>query len=388
MIAAEPMQPVRQAARPGATLRVVRHTVAETAAAARFNERMRAAGAPTDFLLPDQPNRIPQPGQPEPLIAWTKYVVLDEDGEARGGFLLMTQPGWLDGSVIRVANYQAPLSEGIHDTRFGMVGAQMLRHMQREWPFAFAVGMGDPERPLPRLLKAAAWEVRAVPWLFRMVNPARVLRELRILRSSRALRIATQVAAGSGAAWLGAQALHARAWPARRRARSFTLDQAGGWGAWADDIWARTRQDVAFAVVRDRATLQCLYPSQEGAYLIYTLRDGSGVAAWAVCINTPMREHAHFGGLKVATVLDAGGRPSALPALISRVADALADAGADLLMTNQSDAPAVQAFRSAGFASGSSNYLFAASKRLSSAIAGRHDRIHLTRGDGDGRIHL
>ena len=382
------MQPARQRATPGAMLRVVRHTEAEMAAAARFNERMQAAGAPTDFLLPARPNSIPRPGHAEPLIAWIKFVVLDEDGEARGGFLLMTQPGWLDGNLIRVANYQSPLSEGIYDSRFGMVGAQMLRHVQREWPFAYVVGMSDPDRPLPRLLRAAAWDVRAVPWLFRMVRPGRVLRELPMLQGRRPLRVAARVGAGSGAAWLGAQALHARAWPARLRARSFTLDRVTGWGPWADDIWQRTRQEVVFAVVRDRATLQCLYPAEDGRYLIYTLRDRDRVVVYAVCVNTPMRGHAHFGNLKVATVLDAGGLPSAQPALISHVADALADDGADLLMTNQSHACVVQAFRAAGFVGGPSNYLFAASKRLSGAIGARHDRVHLTRGDGDGRIHL
>ncbi len=357
------------------------------AAVRAFNDRMRAGGAPTDFLLPDQPNGEPAALEPAP-VAWTKYVVVDDEGEVRGGFLLMTQPGWLSGEVRPVANYQAPLSEGIHDTRFGIVGLQMLRHVQRAWPLTFAVGMGGADRPLPRLLTAAAWDVQPVPWLFRMVRPRRVLRELRLLRERTPLRVAAKVAAGSGAASLAAAVVQARVWPGRLRARRTVLDRVRRWDAWADDLWARTRDDVAFAVVRDRRTLECLYPTEDARYLMYVLREGGAVVAWAVCLSTQMAGHAHFGDLRVATVLDVGGLPAALPALVSKVSDALEDDGADLLMTNQSRADVAAAFRDAGFLAGPSNYLFAASPALSRSVEARRDRVHVTRGDGDGRIHL
>ncbi len=391
MAVVEPMQPARQEPATAAArlvLRVVPQTATEMAAVARFNERMRSGGAPTDFLLPDQPNPQTDRGDSSVPITWTKYVVLDQDDEARGGFLLMTQPGWLDGRELPIANYQAPLSEGIIDPRFATVGLHMLRFMQRKWPLTFVVGMGSAERPLPRLLTAARWNVRPVPWLFRIVHAARVARELPLLRARPALRMAGGIAAATGAARVAAAALEARKWPARFAARGFTLDRVSDWHPAVDDLWNLTRDGVSFGVVRDRGTLACLYPPADGRYLIYMLRSGGDIAAWAVCLNTRMRQHAHFGDLQVATVLDQGGLPSALPALASRVSDALADEGADVVMTNQSHAIAVAAFKRAGFAAGPSNYLFAASKDLARAIEARRDAVHVTRGDGDGRIHL
>jgi hypothetical protein len=65
--------------------------------------------------------------------------------------------------------------------------------------------------------------------------------------------------------------------------------------------------------------------------------------------------------------------------------------GADLLVVDHSHADWVQTFRSAAFLSGPSNYLLAMTKRmieLQLAVPHGADHIHVTRGDGDGRIHL
>jgi hypothetical protein len=58
------------------------------------------------------------------------------------------------------------------------------------------------------------------------------------------------------------------------------------------------------------------------------------------------------------------------------------------VITNQSHALWIGAFRQAGFASARSNYLLAMSKPLAEATGAAADRIHVCRGDGDGRIHL
>src|SRR5678816_1661220 len=132
---------------------VVPFTEAEVPAALAFNARMLAGKAPT------------------------KFVAIDDGGHARGGFLLMQQPAVLNGQAVAVANYQAPVSEGILDSRHGMVGMHMLRCVLRQWPHSFVVGMGAADRPLPRLLAAAGWTVRPIPFLFKMVRPRRVFRD-------------------------------------------------------------------------------------------------------------------------------------------------------------------------------------------------------------------
>ena len=363
-------------------VRIVPYSAAESGAVRAFNDRMIAGRAPTDFVLPDRPNE-PDAGR-APAIRWTKYLAMDE-AEARGGFVVMEQPGWLNGQSVDVVNYQSPVSEGILDARHGMVGMHMLRFVQRQWPYAFVVGMGSADRPLPRLLAAAGWTLRPLPFLFRIVRARRVLRELPALQRRGWTRIGARIAAATGAGWIGSTLLHARGLVGP--GSTLRIERVSSWGEWTDTVWNRVREAQTFTVVRDRATLTCLYPLDDDRYTAYRFSNGSGVTGWAVCALADMRGHSHFGSLRVATVLDAMTPPADAPAAAARLSKELSS-WADLIVTNQSHAMWIGAFRAAGYAAAPSNYLLATSKRLTEAIGGGLDRIHVTRGDGDGRIHL
>jgi len=367
------------------SLHIVEYTTHEVDAVASFNARMRASGAATDFLLPDSPSNGHVPAD-EP-VKWTHYIALDASGEARGGFLLMEQRGWLNGQVVPIANYQAPLSEGIVDRRYGLVAMQMLKYVQR-LPYVFVVGMGDPARPLPRLLAAAGWSVQSVPFFFKIVQPARAFRELGPLQTSRWTRTLARLAAQSGAAWTAVRAFQARGAIAAREARDFRIDRVTSWDSWADEVWEEGRGMYAFAAVRDRESLARLYPLEDSRYLAYCLRQGERVVGWTVCLKTPMRDHRYFGNLTVATVLDGFAAGGAAVPLLARVVDEISP-DADVVVTNQTHSLWIDACRRCGFLAGPSNFLFAASKPLAEAIAsGGVDRIHVVRGDGDGRVHL
>jgi hypothetical protein len=64
----------------------------------------------------------------------------------------------------------------------------------------------------------------------------------------------------------------------------------------------------------------------------------------------------------------------------------------DLAVSNQNHVAWRQALGAAGFLGGPSNYLIATSKALAQTLAAAGDaellRVHLTRGDGDGRLQL
>jgi hypothetical protein len=63
----------------------------------------------------------------------------------------------------------------------------------------------------------------------------------------------------------------------------------------------------------------------------------------------------------------------------------------ELALTNQAHRNWIGAFRRSGFLTGPSNYLLATSPELSEFLdppAELDPLIHMTRGDGDGRIHL
>jgi hypothetical protein len=344
---------------------------------------MIAGHAPTDFVLPDRPNAVD--GSPDAAIRWTKYIAIDEQAAARGGFLLMEQRGWLNGGSIRVANYQAPVSEGILNPRYGMVGLHMVRFIQREWPCAFVVGMGTADRPLPRLLSAAGWSVREVPFFFRIVRARRVFRNLRPLYARTWSGLGARIAANTGAGWLAASLLHTR--PPLHEALPLQIDRLHTWNNDVDELWQRTAHECAFAVTRDRPTLRALYPLDDRRYAAYAFTSNGKLRGWAVCAVTAMRDHKYFGDLRVATILDAWSEPDAAGSIVALLTQHLRRT-VDLIISNQSHRVWTAAFRRAGFASARSNYLLALSRPLTAAIGGATDRLHVTRGDGDGRIHL
>lgn len=359
----------------------VPHSEAHREAVAAFNRRLEAALGRPPFLLPDSPES--RTG----LIEARHWVAVDGD-EVRGGYLLVTYPCRLNGAEALAANIQSPLAESIADKRYVYLPVLMVKQFVRHNPLCFSVGMGEASNPLPRLLRAAGWSVEAVPFLFRVHRAARFLRLLPALRASWWKRTAAQVIARTGAGALG------RAWLHRRRARwpagsSVTIES--NWGSWADEVWQRFQGELRFAVRRDAAVLGELYPRCEERLRIYHVRSGRASIGWAAALLTRMRGHAHFGDLRVGTILDCAATPDAFFTVAALADEALGDEGADVVITNQTLPRWRQAFHAAGFRPGPSNYHLACSPRLAQAlsfspVAG--GLVHVTRGDGDGRIHL
>jgi hypothetical protein len=353
------------------------------AAVAAFNQRMSEGHAASDFLLPTEADeRVSQPDEP---IQWTRYVVLDGE-QVRGGVLAMGQPGWVKGNAARALNFQSPLAEGIVNPKYSIVAMQMVKFMQKQADAVFMVGMGAPDRPLPKLLTASGWSVRLVPFLFRVHHTGHFLRELQMLRSSSLKRIAAQAARFTG---MGAAGL-AVAQRCRTKANG-SIRQENSWGDWADEIWQRCRPNCSFAVQRDRRTLESLYPPLDPKTKIYVIERDAKPVGWSVCFNAALRNHRHFGNLRVASILDCMADADAMPLTATLTDREVATQGGDLVLVNHSHSAWVQAFRSAGFLAGPSNYLLAMSKKLTELVRaeqqGEH-RIHVTRGDGDGRMHL
>jgi hypothetical protein len=347
-----------------------------------FNQRMTEAQAPSDFLLPDA-LEMPRTAPNDP-IQWTRYVILDGE-HVRGGLLAMDQPGWLHGQTVRAVNFQSPLSEGIVDPRFAVVAMQLVKFMQRYADAVFLVGMGAMDRPLPKLLAASGWSLRPVPFLFRVHRVGRFLNELQMLRTSPAKRIAAQVGRFTG---LGSLAL---AFKQRQSAAEGTIREVTGWGNWANDIWQACRDNCAFAVVRDRRTLESLYPATNPKMKIFLIESDAQPVGWSVCFNATMKYHRHFGNLQVGSILDCMAVPDAMASTAILTDREMAAQGADLVLVNHSHAEWVEAFRTAGFLSGPSNYMLGMSKKLTEALRAVRDgerHVHVTRGDGDGRIHL
>jgi hypothetical protein len=319
------------------------------------------------------------------------------DGIAvRGGIMLQHHRLHATSGADTVVNIQLPLSEGTVDKQFAHVGPWLIRAVLQQYPRAFAVGMGGLSQPLPRLLGAMRWNVEPVPFLFCVNRGNRFLSEMPLLRKKTSVRMAATALAGTGAGAPLAALAHAFLRWRAHRGRSTpqgTVTHVNAWGDWARDVWHASRTEIRLSVSRDVDDLMALYPLEADRCRCLRVDAGGRTIGWSVVLVTPMRNSDYFGNLTVGTILDCQAVPDFEATVASATRRALVELGADMTVTNQRHERWQRAFHDTGFVSRPSNYLFAASPPLMAA-AGSIDAAtalratHVTRGDGDGRIHL
>jgi hypothetical protein len=351
-------------------------------AAAAFNERMRIARAPSAFLLPERAKAPIRNGS----VTVTHYVAVDQDGHVRGGVMCMEHPAVIAGSVERAINIQSPLSEGIVEPAFTLVGPQLVKYVVRRSPYVFVVGMGGAANPLPRLLKAMGWALHEVPFYFRILRASRCVRQIGPLRTTALRRVAGAVAAATGAAAVALSVLHRASSAARQAASRFEAVRVESWSAGADTVWERFHRELGFGVLRNSQTLPFFYPGTPGTPQAWWVTRGGRIEGWFGLLVTRMTANPYFGNLVVATLTDCIGTPEAIrAALVLAIGYARANR-ADLLITNQQHRLLRESCREAGWRGGPSNFLVATSR----ALTERYDppSAYVTRRDGDGLTNL
>jgi len=369
-----------------------------------FNRRLKAGGL-KEFEFPE--SEIPDwlPPADGRRIHQELFVAVAE-GAVRGGYILKRQDFSFRGEVCPVGHYHLPLSEGLVDRTYMAVGMKLLTDALRRSAALYALGMGGFDRPLPRMLHAMGWKMLAVPFHFKVTHPFRFLRNIQPLRRSALQRAALDAAAFPGLGWAGLKVLHgwagrqAEGLPHRLRggAGGFACDGQGerveivpGFDTWADEIWERCHPMYAMAGARDGAALRILYPTDDPRFTRVAVTSGRRTVGWAVVLNTAMRNNQYFGDLRVGTIADCFAAPEDAGAVIHAASSVLAAGGVDLMISNQSHEAWCAALRAAGFRAGPSNFIFAASRKLSAMLEpwdASARRIHINRGDGDGPIHL
>jgi hypothetical protein len=357
-------------------LSVVPYEPEHEASVAQFNARMRAGAASTDFLLPERS----APVRSDAAVRWTQYVARDDAGDVHGGIVILEHPGWINGRVETVVNFQAPLSEGIVDRRFSLVAAQLIAAVMKRGPYVYAVGMGGESNPLPRMLQAMGWHVRAVPFYFRMLHVGRCLAEVRVFRSSGARRLAATALRFSGLGWLGAR------WLQRFRGprRALAVDEMHSWtAADVDSIWRAFRERCSFAIVRDSSTLPLL--NTDGVRGFHP-RDGDTLTGWFSLAIVPLRDNRYFGTMRLGVVADVLPLPGYEAELLRAASDQASRLGCDLVCANLLPSSLQEAARRSGWLAGPSNFLLATSKPMTAAMDDR--TAYVSRRDGDGLANL
>ena len=350
-----------------------------------FNGRLRSAGIPYSFPESDVPAWLPPPGDG---LFQEFFLAADED-TVRGGYILKHQRFQVGNSVRSVGAFQLPLSEGTIDPAFAGVGVQLLRDALRRQPLLYTLGIGSEQEAAARLLKAARFGLVPVPFFFRVVDARQFLREIRPLRSSRPRRLALDAAAFTGLGTIGMAALQGRG--RRRAGASPQTVELPSFDERTDAVWTAACPSLGWAAVRDHRTLSRLYDAPGNRFIRIGIEDGGRLLGWAVVLATDWTDHKYFGGMRTGAIVDLLAEPTWERPIIDAAVDRLRAERVDIIVTNQSLATVRAGLHDAGFLSGPSNYLLAASTALMALappLEAELGRLHFTRGDGDGPINL
>lgn len=353
-----------------------------------FNERLQTGGAPAEYVFFETPEPAWLPRSSGGPVYNELFLALD-GAVVRGTYALKRQPFLVQGEPRILGFYHHPFSEGIVSRAYGMVGALLLNDVMRRQPLTYCLGMGGYDRPLPLMLIAMKWKHFAVPFRFRILRPYRFLRGMETLRKDPIRRLAADLAAFSGTGWAAIRML--QAWKGRagtRRSTRASAEVQPSFGPWADEIWTRCSGDYPLIAVRDRATLNFLFPQGNPLFtrLRITVPDGQTIG-WAVVSTRKMEDHPQYGNLRVGQIIDALGHPEDAGTIIGVAADFLRRQGADVATCNHSHAAWVAAMDASGFLTGPSNFIFAAPPAMAALLAPFNEnqtRLFFTRADGDG----
>jgi len=364
---------------------ILPYTSDHEAAVVAFNERIRARGSP--FRLPSH--------RPSPASDWSTTFAetfVAVDGEAvRGGYSIKHQPFWVGATLTNIDYLELPLSEGSVDPRYSSVGVQILMHAQKKHPLMYALGMGGLDYALPKMLKSMGWRLCLVPFFFRVVQPALFLRHIRHLRTTAARRLGADLLAATGLGSVILRPLHAALTNPSLTRLTHTAELVDSFGPWADEVWRRARPAYSLVALRDAAELNRTYPTSQTRLLRLRIARGHVTVGWAVLLATQMKDDRRFGSMKLGSVVDCLALPGEEQAVVRVATRALVRRGVALIVTNQRHQAWAAAFRRAGYLPGPSNYAFGVSKKLAPAFEpfdAMIERVHMTRGDGSGPIHL
>ena len=350
-----------------------------------FNQRLQANGASPElvFYRWAEPRWLP-PSQSSSLF--NEFFIAGDCDTVRGGYALKHQNFLFpDGHLRNIGFYHHPLSEGIVNKSHAIVGTLLLRDAMMRSPLLFCLGMGGYDKPLPQMLVKLGWSHCVIPFYFRVLRPARFLRNLQAARTSPLRNLLMDAGAFSGAGWAALKIYNGVTKLRSPTMAAYEVERISEFTEWTDLLWDRCQGAYSFTAVRDCATLRQLYPGSESHLIRLRVRRNGEDLGWAVVGSR--RADPKYGSMRVGSIIDCLARPEDALAIVRAAWQALSDEGMDLIVSNQSHPAWCQALRAAGFLRAKSNFIFAASKKLAEALA-PFDRttqhMHLTRADGDG----
>ena len=164
-----------------------------------FNRRLAQRGIKEQFWESPVPEWLPRR---EGVPLYNEYFVALEGDAVRGAYRLKPQPFAVRDEVVMIAALTLPISEGIIDPRFAVVGIQLIQDAMVRHPLLFGLGVGSFDSKIVRLVQAMKWRLVPCSFYFRVIHPHRFLRQITFLRRDRRRRFMLDALAYSGLGWL------------------------------------------------------------------------------------------------------------------------------------------------------------------------------------------
>ncbi|MGH8015503.1 MAG: hypothetical protein ACREBV_04885 [Candidatus Zixiibacteriota bacterium] len=351
-----------------------------------FNLRLKNKGVHFQFPENHIPNWLPKRDHDQ---LYSEFFLATDNGEVRGAYILKHQEFLINETSRSIGNFGLPLSEGIVDKQYNSIGLRLLNDALTRQPQLYALGMGGLNKPLPQLLTGLGWKLKLVPFFFHVANPKDFLKQISIMRQTSLKRLIGDFMAYSGLGWATI-----KLWQAlitRKTIAPTQTEEFEGFGDWSDEIWQNSRGRYSLGAVRTGQFLNTLYPEKNERFIKLKIQANDRPVGWVVLLDTKMSGHKYFGNLRVGTIVDCIAQIDFEISVIAAAKKFLVNRGVDLIVSNQSHLFWLNACEQTGFLKGPSNFALAMSPQLWQAVDisdKNWERVHFTRGDGDGPINL
>lgn len=369
-------------------LNIKPYTEKDISEVVQFNLRLRKGGIRFQFPVSYISSWLPKINDRR---IYQEFYLAMESERVRGAYILKHQDFLINGETISVGDFQLPLSEGLIDHEFTTVGIMMFVDALKRQPLLYGLGIGSSDEPIAKIFKAMGWSFYFIPFYFKVNHPFRFLRNISYLRKNYFNRLLIDLLAITA---IGGIIIKSYQFVIKDRSSkqiTCSVETVSNFSTWADKLWDTCKDKYCFAAVRDAETLNILYPMSNNRFIRLKVSDNDGVIGWTVVLDTFMANHKQFGNMRVGSIVDSFALPEEAAKVIACATRFLEKRGVDLIISNQCHSSWALALKKAGFIQGPSNYIFAASKALSSLLQ-PWDMImrnsHINRGDGDGPINL
>ena len=364
-------------------IQVVPHAKKYSTAVEAFNRRMHDGGSKWGFYTDPTPDWIPRSCHSR---TWREYhLAVDDDANVRGGYALKPQDWLINGETQLVTDWQGPFTEAAIDVKYSPLMLKLFRTMLKDHPLLFSLGHGGTEEPIIDLLEKMKWDLHAIPFSFSVLKPFRFARLNNYLRTTPLKRLALDLLAYSGLAYVGLKLMS----PGRlRKGQETETEVVPEFGVWADELWERNRSKYSCLAVRDSEMMNALMPKAgwPGGTRLKISRAGE-VIGWSIVHDKKMSDDPRFGSLHVGLITDCFSDPDDAASVIQASHDYLASQNVDMIYANLSHSAWIQATRDCGYLVLENRRIFAVSPALREKLEPYEETskgLHLTNMDGHG----